>query len=42
MAQVTIDFLDQYLAGRGVETSALDSAGNVPGVAHLVSGGAQP
>ena len=42
VAQVTIDFLDQYLAGRGVETSALDSAGNVPGVAHLVSGGAQP
>jgi predicted dienelactone hydrolase len=42
VAQVTIDFLDQYLAGSGHETSALDSTGNVPGVAHLVSGGAQP
>jgi dienelactone hydrolase len=42
VAQVTIDFLDQYLAGRGDESSALDSAGNVPGVAQLVSGGAQP
>ena len=42
VAQVTIDFLDQYLAGSGDETSAMDSAGNVPGAAHLVSGGAQP
>lgn len=42
VAQVTIDFLDQYLAGSGDETSAMLSAGNVPGVAHLVSGGAQP
>jgi dienelactone hydrolase len=42
VAQVTIAFLDEYLAGGGDETSAMDSAGNVPGVAHLVSGGAQP
>jgi hypothetical protein len=42
VAQVTIDFLDQYLAAAGDETSAMDSAGNVPGIAHLVSGGAQP
>jgi predicted dienelactone hydrolase len=42
VAQVTIAFLDEYLAGSGDETSAMDSAGNVPGVAHLVSGGAQP
>lgn len=42
VAQVTIDFLDQYLAGSGGETGAMDSAGNVAGVAHLVSGGAQP
>jgi dienelactone hydrolase len=42
VAQVTIDFLDQYLASSGDETSAMASAGNVPGVAHLVSGGAQP
>jgi predicted dienelactone hydrolase len=42
VAQVTIGFLDQYLAGSGDESSEMDSAGNVPGVAHLVSGGAQP
>jgi dienelactone hydrolase len=42
VAQVTIAFLDQYLAGSGDDTSAMESAGNVPGVAHLVSGGAQP
>jgi len=42
VAQVTIDFLDQYLAGSSDETSEMNSAGNVPGVAHLVSGGAQP
>lgn len=42
VAQVTIDFLDQYLAGSGDETGAMASAGNVPGTAHLVSGGAQP
>jgi dienelactone hydrolase len=42
VAQVTIDFLDQYLASSGDETSAMASAGNVSGVAHLVSGGAQP
>jgi predicted dienelactone hydrolase len=42
VAQVTIDFLDQYLSGSGDESGAMDTAGNVPGVAHLVSGGAQP
>lgn len=42
VAQVTIDFLDQYLAGSGDQTGAMDSAGNLPGVAHLVSGGARP
>ncbi len=42
VARVTIAFLDEYLAGAGDETSAMDSAGNVPGVAHLVSGGTQP
>jgi len=42
VAQVTIDFRDQYLAGSGEETGALASTGNVPGVARLVSGGAQP
>ena len=42
VAQVTIAFLDRYLAGRGDKTGAMDSAGNVPGVAHLVSGGARP
>jgi dienelactone hydrolase len=42
VAQVTIDFLDEYLSGSGDENSAMDSAGTVPGVAHLVSGGAQP
>jgi hypothetical protein len=42
VAQVTIAFLDQYLAGSGDEAGTMDSAGNVPGVAHLVSGGAQP
>ena len=42
VAQVTIGFLDQYLAGDGDEASEMESAGNVPGAAHLVSGGAQP
>jgi len=42
VAQVTIAFLDQYLAGSGDETGAMNSAGNVPGVADLVSGGAKP
>jgi len=42
VAQVTIAFLDQYLAGGGDATGAMNSAGNVPGVARLVSGGAQP
>lgn len=42
VARVTIAFLDQYLAGSGDKTSAMDGAGNVPGVAHLVSGGKQP
>jgi len=42
VAQVTIAFLDQYLAGSGDKAGAMDSAGNVPGVAHLVSGAAQP
>jgi dienelactone hydrolase len=42
VTQVTIAFLDQYLAGSGDETGAMDSAGKVPGVAHLVTGGATP
>jgi dienelactone hydrolase len=42
VAQVTIDFLDEYLSGSGDENSAMDSAGTVPGVAHLVSGGVRP
>jgi dienelactone hydrolase len=40
--QVTIDFLDQYLAGRGNNTSAMQSAGNVAGVAQLVDSGTPP
>jgi predicted dienelactone hydrolase len=40
--QVTIDFLDQFLAGSGDESAAMQSAGDVPGVAQLGSSGALP
>ena len=42
VAQVTIDFLDQYLADSGDKTGAMDNAGNLARIAHLVSGGARP
>jgi predicted dienelactone hydrolase len=42
VTQVTIDFLDQFLAGSGDESAAMQSAGNVPGVAQLSSSGAPP
>jgi len=40
--QVTIDFLNQYLAGRGTGPGAMQSAGNVAGVAQLVDSGTLP
>jgi pimeloyl-ACP methyl ester carboxylesterase len=42
VAQVTIDFLDQFVAGSGDESAAMQSAGNVPGVAELASSGVLP
>jgi hypothetical protein len=42
VAQVTLDFLDRFLAGSSEETDAMESAGNVQGVAHLASDGATP
>jgi dienelactone hydrolase len=42
VAKVTIDFLDQFLAGSGDESAAMQSAGDVPGVAQLASSGALP
>jgi predicted dienelactone hydrolase len=42
VAQVTIDFLDQFLAGSGDESAAMQSAGDVPGVAQLGSSGQLP
>ena len=40
--QVTIDFLDQYLAGSHVMISAMQGAGNVAGVSSLVGAGVPP
>jgi len=40
--RTTIDFLDQYLAGTGDESADLQTAGNVPGLAQLVSSGRLP
>jgi dienelactone hydrolase len=40
--RVTIDFLDQYLEGAGDESAGLQTAGNVPGLARLVSSGGPP
>lgn len=42
VAQVTIDFLDQYVAGTGDESAAMQSAGDVPGVAQLGTSGELP
>ncbi len=42
VAQVTIDFLDQYLEGSGDESAAMESAGNVPNVAQLTTDGVLP
>jgi predicted dienelactone hydrolase len=42
VAQVTIDFLDQFLEGSGDESAAMQTAGDVPGVAELGSSGAPP
>jgi pimeloyl-ACP methyl ester carboxylesterase len=42
VAQVTIDFLDEFLAGAGDESAAMQSAGDVPGVAQLSSSGLLP
>jgi hypothetical protein len=39
---VTIDFLDQFLAGSGDESTAMQSAADVPGVAQLASSGVLP
>jgi pimeloyl-ACP methyl ester carboxylesterase len=40
--QVTIDFLDQFVAGSGDESAAMQAAGDVPGVAALGSSGDLP
>jgi dienelactone hydrolase len=40
--RVTIDFLDQYLEGAGDESAGMQTGGNVPGVAQLVSSGRLP
>jgi predicted dienelactone hydrolase len=42
VVQVTIDFLDHYLAGDGLPISAMRRAGGVAGVSGLVSGGQRP
>ena len=42
VAQVTIDFLDQFVAGTGDESAAMQRAGDVPGVAELASAGVLP
>lgn len=42
VVQVTIDFLDHYLAGDQYTLSAMSHAGRVPGVSELVSGGQPP
>jgi predicted dienelactone hydrolase len=42
VAQVTIAFLDHYLAGDGVPISAMRHVGDVAGVSLLVSGGRLP
>jgi len=42
VARVTIDFLDQYLAGQGNDVWAMRRAGRVPGVSQLASGGRLP
>jgi dienelactone hydrolase len=42
VARVTVDFLDRYLAGQRGAAAAMRRAGNVAGVAALVSGGRPP
>ena len=42
VARVTVDFLDRYLAGQRRATAAMRRAGDVSGVAVLVSGGRIP
>jgi hypothetical protein len=42
VAHVTTDFLDQFLAGTGDASAAMQSAGNVPGAAQLGISGVVP
>lgn len=42
VTRVTVDFLDRYLAGQDSAAAAMAAAGNVPGVAVLVTGGQLP
>jgi predicted dienelactone hydrolase len=42
VARVTLDFLDRYLVGQAGAIGAMRTAGQVPGVAQLVSGGRLP